>query len=295
MAPSKVINLPTLRSSQEADTREPKEKDDESMTDAEEPMDPIDPPPYEPSSPRKRPSWLKGLLDDAEGHAAPRGNFRESKKPNRYQAYLTIMSTIIQNEPSSFSDVVKHQVWKDALTEEYESIIKNDVWEVVPKPQDKTVVTSKWLYKIKHAADVRTEKYKARFVALGFSQKEGIDYDEIFAPIAGYTTICSIIALAGSQGWNLHQMDVKTAFLHGSIKEEVYVEQPEGFEIDDRKSHVCRLKKALYGLKQAPRAWYERIDSYLMKLGFTRSEADPNLYFKMTSLSYWCCMWMTSF
>jgi hypothetical protein len=121
------------------------------------------------------------------------------------------MSTIIQNEPSSFSDAVKHQVWKDAMTEEYESIMKNDVWEVVPRPQDKTVVTSKWLYKIKHAADGSTEKYKARFVARGFSQKEGIDYDEIFAPVARYTTIRSIIALVASQGWNLHQMDVKTA------------------------------------------------------------------------------------
>eukprot|EP00253_Pinus_taeda_P025224 PITA_25224 len=94
-------------------------------------------------------------------------------------------------------------------------------------------------------------------------------------------TIRSIIALAASQGWNLHQMDVKIAFLYGSIKEEVCVEQPEGFEIYDRKSHVCRLKKALYGLKQAPRAWNERIDSYLIKLGFTRSDADPNLYFKV--------------
>ena len=100
MALSKVINLPSLRSSQEADTREPKEKDDESMPDVEEPMDPTDPPPYEPSSSKKRPSWLKGLLDDAEGHAAPRGTFRESKKPNRYQGYMTIMSTIIQNKPS---------------------------------------------------------------------------------------------------------------------------------------------------------------------------------------------------
>eukprot|EP00253_Pinus_taeda_P003226 PITA_03226 len=130
--------------------------------------------------------------------------------------------------------------------------MKNNVWDVVPKPQDKVVVTSKWLYKIKHGADGSAEKYKARFVAHGFSQKEGIDYDEIFAPVARYTTIRSIIALATSQGWNLHQMDVKTAFLHGSIKEEVYVEQPEGFEIHDRESHVCRLKKALYGLKQAP-------------------------------------------
>eukprot|EP00253_Pinus_taeda_P032078 PITA_32078 len=160
------------------------------------------------------------------------------------------MSTIIQNEPSSFSDVVKHQVWKDAMTKEYESIMKNDVWEVVPIPQDKTIVTSKWLYKIKHVADGSIEKYM---------------------------TIRSIIALAASQGRNLHQMDVKTAFLHVLIKEEVYVEQPERFEIYDQKSHLCRLKKTLYGLKQATQAWYERIDIYLMKLGFTRSEADANL------------------
>jgi len=114
------------------------------------------------------------------------------------------MSTIIQTEPSSFSHVVKHEVWKDAMTEEYESIMKNDVWEVVPRPQDKTIVTSKWLYKIKHAVDGSVEKYKGHFVALGFSQKEGINYDEISAPIAIYTTIHSIIALAASQGWNLH-------------------------------------------------------------------------------------------
>jgi len=111
--------------------------------------------------------------------------------------------------------------------------------------------------------------------------KEGINYDVIFAPVARYMTIHLIIALVALQGWNLHEMDVKTMFLHGLIKEKVYVGQPEGFEIYDRKSHVCRLKKALYGLKQAPQAWYERIDSYLTKLGFTRSEADPNLYFKV--------------
>jgi len=96
----------------------------------------------------------------------------------------TIMSMIIQNEPSSFTDAVKHQVWKDAMTEEYESIMKNDVWDMVPRTQDKIVVTSKWLYKIKHVADGSTEKYKARFVARGFSQKEGIDYNEISAPVS---------------------------------------------------------------------------------------------------------------
>ena len=138
------------------------------------------------------------------------------------------------------------------MTEEYESIMKNDAWDVVPRPQDKVVVTWKWLYKIKHAVDGSAEKYKACFVARGFSQKEGIDYDKIFAPVARYTTIRSIIALAASQGWNLHQMDVKATFSHGSIKEEFYVEQPGGFEIYDRESHVRRLKKALYGLKKAP-------------------------------------------
>ena len=110
-------------------------------------------------------------------------------------------------------------------------------------------------------------------------KKEGIDYDDIFAPVARYTTIRSIIVLAATQGWSLHQMDVKTTFLHGAIKQEVYVEQPLGFEVQDHDTHVCKLKKALYGLKQAPRAWYERIDSYLMKLSFTRSNANSNLYF----------------
>ena len=152
------------------------------------------------------------------------------------------------------------------MHEEYESIMKNDVWDVVPRQEDKAVVTSKWLYKIKHRSDGSAEKFKARFVASGFSQKEGVDYDDIFAPVARYTTIWSIIALAATQWWNLHQMDVKTAFLHGAIMEEVYVEQPLGFEVHDRDSHVWKLKKSLYGLKQAPRAWYESIDSYLMRV-----------------------------
>ena len=116
-----------------------------------------------------------------------RGTFRESKKPNRYQGYLAAMSTIVQSKP--FEEAVKDQVWKDAMHEEYESIMKNDVWDVVPRPKDKAVITSKWLYKIKHGSDGSAEKYKARFVARGLSKKEGIDYDDIFAPVAQYTTI----------------------------------------------------------------------------------------------------------
>jgi hypothetical protein len=141
------------------------------------------------------------------------------------------------------------------------------------------VVTTKWIYKIKHAADGSIEKYKARFVARGFSQVEGIDYEEKFDPVARYTSICTIIALAASMGWRLHQMDVKTAFLNGEIEEEVYIEQLDGFVIHEQKSHVYRLKKAMYGLKQAPRAWYENMNGFLMSLGFNKSVGDPNLYY----------------
>jgi hypothetical protein len=107
------------------------------------------------------------------------------------------------------------------MTEEYQSIMKNDVWDIVPRPKGKSVVTSKWIYKIKHAADGSVEKYKARFLARGFSQVEGIDYEETFALVFRYTSICMIIALAASMGWRLHQMDVKTTFLNGEIEEEV--------------------------------------------------------------------------
>jgi hypothetical protein len=167
------------------------------------------------------------------------------------------------------------------MTEEYQSIIKNDVWEIVPRPKSKDVVSSKWLFKIKHVVDGSIEKYKARFVARGFSQKEGIDYEETFAPVAKYTSIRTIIALAAKMKWKLHQTGRKTLFLNGVIEEEVYIEQPQGFEVEDRKTHVCKLKKALYELKQALRAWYGRIDSFLTSLGFTENKVDSNLYFKV--------------
>ena len=114
--------------------------------------------------------------------------------------------------------------WKDAMIEEYRLIMKNDVWDVVPRPEVKSIVTSKWIYKIKHAADGSIEKYKERFVAHGVSQKGGIDYEETFPPVSKYTSIISILALAAVMKWKIHQMDVKTAFLNGVVEEKVYVE-----------------------------------------------------------------------
>ena len=110
------------------------------------------------------------------------------------------------------------------MIKEYQSVMKNYVWDDVPRPEGKSVVTSKWIYKIKHAVDGSIEKYKARFMARGFSQKEGIDYEETFAPVDRYTSIRSVLSLATVMKWKIHQMDVKTIFLNGVVEEEVYVE-----------------------------------------------------------------------
>ena len=117
--------------------------------------------------------------------------------------------------------------------EEYNSIMKNDVWEVVLRPKGKSVVTFKWLYKIKHASDGSKEKYKAQFVACGFSQVEGVDYDETFVLVARFFSIRAVISIVVEVGWRIHQMDVKTAFLNGLLQEEVYLEHPQGFEIHE--------------------------------------------------------------
>jgi hypothetical protein len=194
---------------------------------------------------------------------------------------MALMCDILDKEPTWFEESIQKKEWEDSMTKEYQFFVKNDVWEIVPRPKRKDVVSSKWLYMIKHVADGSIEKYKSMLVARGFSQKEGIDYEDMFSHVAKYTSIRTIIALAAKMKWKLHQMDVKTTFVNGVIEEEVYIEQPQGFEVGDIKTHVCRLKKALYGLKQAPRAWYGRIDSSLTRLGFTKSKADSNLYFKV--------------
>jgi hypothetical protein len=221
----------------------------------------------EPPAKRKL-GWLKEKVQEAERIVAPKGTFRERKRPHRFGGYVALMSSISDVEPSSFEEADKLQVWKDAMLEEYKSIIKNNVWDIVSRPKDKSVVSSKWIYKIKHAADGSVEKFKSRFVARGFTQKEGIKYEETFSLVARYTSIRTIIALDLVHGWKLHQMDVKTSLLNGKIEQEVFVEQPNGFVLHNKGTHVCKLRKALYGLKQAPKVWYDRIDGFLKSLGF---------------------------
>jgi hypothetical protein len=142
---------------------------------------------------------------------------RESKPPKIFCSYIALVSSIRESEPSTFEEAASKQVWRDAMMEEYNSIMKNDVWEIVPRPEGKSMVTSRWLYKLKYVANDNIEKYKARFLARGFSEVEGVDYDEIFTLVSRYTSIRAVISIAAEMGWKIHQMDVKTAFLNGLI------------------------------------------------------------------------------
>jgi hypothetical protein len=202
-------------------------------------------PPCMTISHKRKPYWERELVQYVEKYGAPKGTMRQSKKPKPFSNYMALMCDLIENEPTCFEEAIQKKEWVDAMTEEYQSIIKNDVWEVVPRPKNNSVVSSKWIYKIKHTTYISIEKHKARFVARDFSQKEGIDYEDTFSPMARYTFIRTIISLAAKMKWNLHQMDVKTTFLNGVIEEEVYIEKPQGFEVEDINNHVCRLKTTL--------------------------------------------------
>ncbi|GLJ14289.1 hypothetical protein SUGI_0230070 [Cryptomeria japonica] len=210
--------------------------------------EPIEPPPQEehndlpkPMNPtnipsdivvsKKRRLWVRNTIQEAERFAAPSGTFQETKRPQVFSNYIALMCNLIGSEPCNVEEALNHHAWKLAMDEEYQSIIKNNVWDIVPIPKGKFVVSSKWLFKIKHNVDGSIEKYKARFVAHGFSQKEGIDYEETFAPVARDTSIRTILVIVVAIGWKLHQKDVKTTFLNGVIEEEVYIEQPKGYEL----------------------------------------------------------------
>ena len=200
-----------------------------------------------------------------------------------YDSYMAhhypYMAKVVQNvEPTCFDEAVGNVHWEDAMNEEMVALEANDTWELVPLPKGKNAIGCKWVYKIKNKADGSIERYKARLVAKGYAQTYGIDYEETFAPVAKMATVRAVIAVAASKGWIMHQMDVKNAFLHGELQEEVYVEQPLGYVHPSYPDYVCRLRKALYGLKQAPRAWHDRIAEYLVSVGFRRAHADHSLY-----------------
>jgi hypothetical protein len=153
-------------------------------------------------------------------------------------------------------DALKDSDWVLAMQEELNNFTRDGVWHLVPRP-NQNVVSTKWVFRNKQGEHGVVTRSKARLVANGYSQVEGLDFGETYAPVARLESICILLAYATYHGFKLYQMDVKSAFLNGPIKEEVYVEQPPCFEDSEYFNHVYKLSKALYGLKQAPRAWYD--------------------------------------
>ncbi|GKB61491.1 retrovirus-related pol polyprotein from transposon TNT 1-94 [Tanacetum coccineum] len=181
-------------------------------------------------------------------------------------------------EPKNFKQAMIEPSWIDAMQEEIHEFERLQVWELVPCLDKVMLIKLKWIYKVKTDEFGRVLKNKARLVAQGFRQEEGIDFEESFAPVARIEAIHIFVENAANKNMMIFQMDVKTAFLNGELKEEVYVSQPKGFVDQDKQSHVYKLKKALYDLKQAPRAWYDMLSSFLLSQHFSKGAVDPTLF-----------------
>ncbi|GJX32632.1 retrovirus-related pol polyprotein from transposon TNT 1-94 [Tanacetum coccineum] len=191
-----------------------------------------------------------------------------------YDAFLTSV------EPKNYKDALTQACWIEAMQEELHEFERLEVWELVPPPDKAFVITLKWIYKVKLDELGGILKNKARLVARGYRQEEGIDFEESFAPVARLEAIRIFLAFAAHMNMVVYQMDVKTAFLNGNLREEVYVSQPDGFVDPDKPNYVYKLKKALYGLKQAPRAWYDMLSSFLISNDFSKGSVDPTLFIR---------------
>jgi len=180
--------------------------------------------------------------------------------------------------PKTFRSALADPNWRAAMEEEHAALLRNHTWDLVPRPPRANVVTGKWIFKHQLKADGSLERYKARWVLRGFTQRPGVDFDETFSPVVKPATVRTVLSLALSRQWPIHQLDVKNAFLHGTLSETVYCAQPAGFEDPSHPDFVCRLNRSLYGLKQAPRAWYSRFAAYLISLGFVEAKSDTSLF-----------------
>nr|AFP55578.1 copia-type polyprotein [Rosa rugosa] len=217
---------------------------------------------------RRQPIWM-------QGYVSGEGLSEEEQELHNLAVFTP------SDDPSSFEEAVVHSRWREAMRAEIEAIETNDTWQLTSLPKGVKKIGVKWVFKTKYNEHGKVDKCKARLVAKGYAQQFGIDYTEVYAPVARWDTIRLIVALAAQKNWTIFQLDVKSAFLHGELNEDVYIEQPQGFEQKGEEEKVYKLKKALYGLKQAPRAWYSRIEGYFVKEGFERCSYEHTLFVKI--------------
>lgn len=210
---------------------------------------------------------------------------RNTKIPSRYEDYELYMAfnatNFVEDVPQNYDDLYcrpDRKYWTKAIDCELKSIIENDTWETVEMPKDEKILDTKWVFSYKNLEEYEEDKYKARLVVRGFAQEEKKDFDNIYSPVAKMITIRMLLIMGNQFKYYFQQLDVKTAFLNGTLNENIYIYPPKGVKCETGK--VLKLKRSLYGLKQSSKCWNDEINSYLLELGFVRSENDFCLYSK---------------
>ncbi|GJT94424.1 retrovirus-related pol polyprotein from transposon TNT 1-94 [Tanacetum coccineum] len=232
------------------------------------------------------PTKLSPLVDDDVGEEeAIRNNTKVVNNKEDESIEVDEVVNIKESKNHPLDQVIRNLnqrtlSWVIAMQEELNQFVANDVWDLVPLPMSQSVIGTKWVFRNKLDENGIVSRNKARLVAQGYNQQEGIDYDETYAPVARLESIRILLAIACANDFKLYQMDVKSAFLNGFINEEVYVAQPPGFIDFQKPNYVYKLKKALYGLKQAPKAWYDRLKAFLIKHEYSIGMVDNTLFTK---------------
>ena len=235
-------------------------------------------------------------VDEINDDASVQRPQRERRPPDRFGEWVTVASDGI-TELATVDEALNEtdaNLWRDAMQHELDSLHKHSVFNLVELPNGRKAIGSKWVFRVKHNADGSVERCKAIFVAQGYSQKHGVDYDETFSPAVRFESLRTVIGLSVKQGLKLHQMDVTTPFLN-DLDEGVYMREPKGFIVEGQVHLVCKLNKSLYGLKQSPRCWNHVLDEHLWVL--FRFRVFPVFMFLMMILILLLlqCMWMTLF
>ena len=202
------------------------------------------------------------------------------RKPGFLATNTSLYSSVdyLTTEPPTYAIACKIPQWHAAMASEFDALQRQATWTLVPPSSSQHVIGCRWVFKLKRNTDGSVARFKARLVAKGNHQQAGLDFDETFSPVVKPATVRLVLSLAAQYSWSLRQLDLSNAFLHGSLKEHVFMRQPPGFVDPHHFSHVCLLQKSIYGLRQAPRAWFEKFSSHLLTVGFTASLADPSLF-----------------
>ena len=247
--------------------------------------------PYKDASYSKRTKHQRHSTNSLDNSASENDEPRRSKRARIAKSFGPdfLTTLLLENDPQTFKEAMSMPdapLWKEAMKSEVDSIMQNHMWELVDLPPGCKPLGCKWIFKRKLKTDGSIDKYKVRLVVKGFKQQEGLDFFDTYSPVTRITSIRMLIAIAALHNLDIHQMDVKTAFLNGDLEEEIYMSQPEGYVVPGKENKVCRLVKSLYGLKQAPKQWHEKFDKAMMSNGFKINECDKCVYIKNTPKGY---------